>query len=85
MALSARQIDPRDQTWGEHEPAYRVYFWDSNCACDEWQLDGCDVGEALQWAQGSANGRTFTLYATVADRPGELGLIRLSGTDPTRA
>lgn len=82
---SARQIDPRDQTWEEDHPAYRVYFWDSNSACDEWELEGCDVEAALRWAQDSASGRTFTLYATVADAPGELGLIRLSGTDPTRA
>jgi len=85
VALSARQIDPRDQTWGEDDPAYRVYFWDSNSACDEWELEGCDVEAALRWAQDSAAGRTFTLYATVSDAPRELGLIRLSGTDPTRA
>ena len=83
MPLDARLIDPRDQTWAEGEPAYRVYFWDSTAACEEWELAGCDVEDALRWAHGSAGGRTFTLYVTVPS-PGELGLVRLSGIDPTR-
>lgn len=84
MAFTARQIDPRDETWEVYDPAYRVYFWDNNAASDEWELTGCDVEAALQWARDGSDGRTFTLYATVL-APGELGLIRLSGTDPTRS
>jgi hypothetical protein len=84
VALTARQVDPRDETWEVYDPAYRVYFWDTNSASDEWELTGCDVEAALRWAHHAADGRTFTLYATV-QTPGELGLIRLTGTDPTRS
>ena len=81
VSLDARPVDPRDQMWEVHEPKYRVYFWAADTSCDEWELTGCDVQEALQWAQDSAGGRTFTLYA-VAVSPEGLGLIRLLGVDP---
>jgi len=84
VGIAARQIDPRDQTWEEWDPAYRAYFWDSPNACDEWELVGCDVEEALHWASDSARGRLFTLHAVVKQL-GEVGLIRLMGSDPTRA
>lgn len=84
VAITARQIDPRDQTWEVWDPSYRVYFWDSDHACDEWELVGCDVDEALRWAEESAHARPFTLHAVV-QHPGELGLIRLLGVDPTRS
>lgn len=83
VPVDARPVDPRDQMWEVHEPAYRVYFWDVDASSDEWELVGCDVQEALRWAQDSAEGRSFTLYA-VADGPEGLGLIRLLGLDPTR-
>jgi hypothetical protein len=84
VTFTAQQIDPRDETWEVYDPAYRVYFWDTDAACDEWELIGCDVEAALRWAREAAEGRTFTLHATV-QTPGELGLIRLTGTDPTRS
>jgi len=77
-------VDPRDETWEDYDPACRVYFWDTDAASDEWELTGCDVEDALQWAHRSAKGRTFTLYSVVK-HPGEMGLIRLLGTDPSRA
>jgi hypothetical protein len=66
-----------------------LYFWDANAACDEWELEGCDVDGALAWATAGADGRTFTLYSVVRG-PGELGanevaLARLFGTDPTQS
>jgi hypothetical protein len=68
--------------WEVDEPKYRAYFWDVDAgSSDEWELTGCDVQEALQWARDSAGGRTFTLYA-VAVSPEGLGLIRLLGVDP---
>ena len=74
-----RPVDPRDQAWEVYEPKYRVYFWDVEGRSDEWELSSCDVQEALQWAQDSAEGRTFTLYAAAVGSEG-LGLIRLLGT-----
>ncbi len=86
MNLNARLIDPRDQTWEVDHPRYRVYFWDSSSAGEEWELDGCDVEGALRWAQDSAGGRPFTFYVALqsADERREVGLIRLLGTDPTQ-
>jgi hypothetical protein len=83
VPLDVRQVDPRDQMWEVYDPEYRVYFWDVDLRSDEWELARCDVQEALQWAQESADGRNFTLYA-VAVGPEGLGLIRLLGADPTR-
>ena len=60
-----------------------AYFWDEPAnACDEWELEGADVEAALDWARSAADGRTFKLYAVVK-QPGEVGLIRVHGTDPT--
>ena len=84
VAVTPTSIDPRDETWEVYDPAYRVHFWDSNAALDAWELVGCDVEDALAWAQKSAGTRTFTLYSVVK-QPSEVGLIRLLGTDPTRA
>ena len=83
MPLDVRPVDPRDQMWEVDKPEYRAYFWDVDAgSSDEWELTGCDVQEALQWARDSAGGRTFTLYAVVAVSPEGLGLIRLLGVDP---
>lgn len=76
-----RQVDPRDQAWEVDDPDYRVYFWGVDGRADEWELAGCDVQEAVQWARENAGGRTFTLYA-VAVSPEGAGLIRLLGADP---
>jgi hypothetical protein len=76
----ARPVDPRDQAWEVYDPKYRVYFWDVEGRSDEWELSGCDVQEALQWAHDSAEGRIVTLYALVGSQG--LGLIRLLGADP---
>jgi hypothetical protein len=78
---SARPVDPRDQAWEVHDPKYRVYIWDVQGRSVEWELSSCDVQEALQWAQDSAKGRTFTLYAAAVGSDG-LALIRLLGADP---
>ncbi|HEX6758872.1 MAG TPA: hypothetical protein VF086_10770 [Propionibacteriaceae bacterium] len=82
MPFDARPVDPRDQEWEVHESDYRVYFWDVGGRSDEWELTGCHVQEAIQWAQHEAAGRTFTLYAVVG--PPGLALIRLLGADPDR-
>lgn len=80
MPITARQIDPRDQTWEVDEPAYRVFFGGPEGASDEWELVDCDVDEVLRWAHDTADGRTFVLYCVVTE-PGEVGLVRLLGAD----
>jgi len=80
VTLTATQIDPRDETWEEWDPACLLL----GLACDEWELVECEVEAALHWANASAHGRPFTLHAVVK-QPGEVGLIRLLGSDPTRA
>jgi len=84
MVLHAVEIDPRDETWESYHPDYRVYFWDTNAASHEWELTECDdLDEVRRWAEDRAQGRTFTLYAVVRQL-GEVGLVRLLGTDPTK-
>jgi hypothetical protein len=81
--LSVRGVDPRDQRWGIDHPRYRVYFWSSDSACDEYELSGGDVHEVIAWAEErSRGGGHYVLYAVVPDDDG-VGLIRLAGTDPT--
>jgi hypothetical protein len=84
MPLDARPVDPRDQVWEVHEPEYRVYFWDAEGRSDEWELGSCDVQEVVKWAQDSAAGRTFVVYAVAAGPEGP-GLIRLLGLDAARS
>ncbi len=42
-----------------------------------------DVAEVMAWADAERGTRTFTPYACV--QHDGLGLVRLAGTDPTRA
>jgi hypothetical protein len=89
-----RPVDPRDTTWEEHEPAFRVYFWKAKpqpiglrpgFASEEFEVTGSDVREVIAWADATAGSdRTYTLYALVRSLEGELGLIRLAGVDPLR-
>lgn len=81
MAIEAAQVDPRDTAWEVAGPAYRVYFYDSDQAADEWRLTGASsVKEILDWADGSARGRRYVIYVEVNQL--EPGLIRLDGIDP---
>jgi hypothetical protein len=87
-----RPVDPRDTTWEEHEPAYRVYFWRTEpqpigfrhgFRSEEFEVTGSDVQEVIAWAGATAGSdRTYTLYALVRSPDGELGLVRLAGVDP---
>jgi hypothetical protein len=52
---------------------------------DEWRIaDAVDLFEVLDWARDHADGRTFVLYVERVES-GELGLIKLAGTDPTES
>jgi hypothetical protein len=75
----------------------RVYFWRRGHAVDEATAENtgyasyehevlgvADVNEVISWAEENAGeDRTFTIYAVV-EREGEVGLVRVLGSDPTR-
>ena len=89
MLMQTRQVDPRDTRWEVDRPVYRVYFWqrlgshkDSGWASQEWQVEDADADEVLTWAGSTARDRAFTLYVC-CECDGEIGLIRLLGSDPT--
>lgn len=84
--MQARQIDPRDEAWEVKSPRFRAYFWsprNGGWKSDEWEVDASDVAEAMNWAQEQSAGRDFVLYASIPAQGGRVGLIRLSGSDPT--
>jgi hypothetical protein len=80
--VNVDRVDPRDQTEGVDAPRYRVYFWHGSHS-EEYEITGADVPEVLAWADLSAAGRTYSLWACL---PGsdEVGvkLVRLAGWDP---
>jgi hypothetical protein len=78
--MEIRSVDPRDQEWEIPHPTYRVYFFDSKGASDEYELAGADVAEVLTWAETHRRDRTFVLYACVPYNG--FGLLRLGGHDP---
>ena len=83
--MEATQVDPRDVTWELDHPTYRVYFWTHDgAACDEWRVtDAGNVGDVLVWAnERVGQGRRYQVFVEVSAESG-LGLLRLSGTDPT--
>ena len=87
--LSSRPVDPRDQQWELWHPRYRVCFWkpvsSTGWESREFEVSGGDIFEVLDWARGSArDGETFAVFAVVGDAEG-LGVVRLTGDDPTRA
>ena len=74
-------VDPRDQTWEDASPRYRVYFVEGS-ASDEYEIRGApDVGSVIDWADADRAARPYVLYARV-DRGDGLGLLRLAGSDP---
>jgi hypothetical protein len=92
--VDVQPVDPRDTTWEEHEPAYRVHFWRTEpqpigfrdgFTSEEFEVTGSDVQEVIAWADAIAGSdRTYTLYALVRSPDRELGLVRLAGVDPLR-
>jgi hypothetical protein len=83
--MEIRPVDPRDASWEEEQPTYRVYFWEADGASSEHELVGAtDVTEVLGWADENRGTRTYTAYLVGRDGGGQLGLARLHGADPTR-
>ncbi|MDQ1521341.1 MAG: hypothetical protein QOI55_2414 [Actinomycetota bacterium] len=86
VPVRVEPVDPRDQRWEAEAEAYRVYFWSplpsGAWRSEEFEITDADVAEVLAWAEREASGRLRTVYVRIG-RGGELGLVRLSGTDPT--
>lgn len=80
--MNVEPVDPRDQTEEVDAPEYRVYFW-HGFDSDEYAITGADVPEVLAWADLSAAGRTYSLWACIpaGDEVG-VNLVRLAGWDP---
>jgi hypothetical protein len=83
--MEIRTIDPRTAQWEDYEPSYRVYFWDEASSSYEYELLGApDIDEVITWAEENRGQRTYTMYVVVQSSDGP-GLMRVRGTDPTRA
>jgi hypothetical protein len=90
--MDASPVDPRDVTWEESNPVYRVYFWEDTAAVSgadsawkshEWRLVGAtNVQAALAWATGAVGrGRRFQLFVETLTAAGA-GLLLLTESDP---
>lgn len=78
--IKARHIDPRDAVSHVSDPVYRVYFWDSSGACDEWRLEDATWEEVSAWAAAHLEGRVATVWIEVPDPEGVV-LHRITGPD----
>ena len=95
--MRVEPVDPRDTTWEQREPTYRVYFWsvpkDPRRAATsyEWRItEATDVNEVITWAEAERGDRSYELFVEHLERMESRdgwkdapGLIRLAGTNPT--
>ena len=87
--MEVAPFDPRDQAVEFHHPAYRVFLWhrgsaeDAGWSCEEWQLTGGDVIEALAWVSDHAADRIWSLWAAAPVGESDITVVRLQGRDPT--
>jgi len=81
--VNVRSVDPRDVGWEIDRPSYRVHFHDPTGTSYEYEVSDADAIEVLDWAETRRAGRTYALYVCVPC--GDLGLVRLLGTDPNKA
>jgi hypothetical protein len=83
VSIVALAVDPRDSSWSVDRPIYRVYFFGTAGASDEWRLDGADsIHQIIEWADANASGRDYVVYVEVGGTPSR-GLVRLVGLDPS--
>jgi len=83
--VKVEAVDPRDTTWEDHHPVFRVYFWRGahGWSSDEYEITDADVAEVLDWAgsQLPAKGTEFAVYLRRSEA-NEQGLVLLVGRDP---
>jgi hypothetical protein len=98
--MITRLVDPRDATWEDDNPIFRVYLWrrmppptDKTVqteslafACEAYDIEGAQVTEVLDWIkdQHLGDGAYFTLYLVGRNDRDEFGQFWLGGHDPTR-
>jgi len=83
--VKAIRVDPRDQSWQDDDPMFRVYFWrnrDGSYESEEFEVREADVLDVLTWAERERRERKFAVYLRHDDASG-VGLVLLAGTDPT--
>lgn len=81
--LKVTQVDPRYVTQEQHEPVYRVDFWDQNRGSEENRIANAQsIDEVLAWAEAHRNGRYVVVWVEYSHDAGT-GLIRLRGWEPT--
>lgn len=79
--MKRRSVDPRDISWEQEIPTYRVYFWDTESVTShEYEVTDSAIDDILQWARSHARekGWEYTLYVKVSDPDGN-GLVRIDG------
>ncbi|WP_405747224.1 hypothetical protein OG422_29180 [Streptomyces sp. NBC_01525] len=79
--MERRSVDPRDISWEQENPAYRVYFWDKESVTShEFEVTDSTIDEVLSWTRSRATeeGWEYTLYVKVSDPEGD-GLVRIDG------
>lgn len=84
--MNVKAVDPRDTTWEDVQPVFRVSFWDERnaWASHEYEISGADVVDVVSWAESSLGelGTEFTLSVKVV-RDNTVGVVVLAGRDPT--
>lgn len=94
--MKVREVDPREMTWEDDSPVFRVYFWKAtptppgaenaySWESMEYEVSEADVKEVIHWADEYAEREgedRYTLYVCSDDAYGP-GIIKLSGVDPT--
>ena len=72
--MESFRVDPRDTTWEQDSPTYRVYFWGHpQHPSDEWRLTGAQsVFEVIAWAERNAGiHRTYQVWIEARDEQGD--------------
>lgn len=79
--MTARPVDPRSANQAVELPVYRVDFWDTEAASDEWLIErAASYAEVLEWAGEHANQRSFVIYVQAA--ADSTTILRLHGVAP---
>ncbi len=79
--LTARPIDPQYANQAVELPVYRVDFWDTKAASDEWLIErAASYAEVLEWAEEHADPWSFVIYVQAA--ADSTTILRLHGVAP---
>ncbi len=95
--MQVRAVDEREASGMQDRPVFRVFLWSRppipprvdplrmGWSCETYELTGCDVRGALDWAERhTPSGGLHTLYVCNVEADGRMFMIRLAGSDPTR-